>query len=513
MYICRTLDAIGYRRLVATAALTDGAPDTLEVLMVTPECYPLVKTGGLADVAGALPLALAGSAVRSSVLMPGYPGVAERLASRSTVATIGDLFGGPAEIVSGTTPDGLEVWLVDAPHLYDRVGGPYLDASGRDWSDNHLRFGALGWVGAEIALGRLGPRRPDLVHLHDWQSALTAAYLRYHSPDDAPPSLLTIHNLAFQGVFDADALADLRLPDDAMEFGALEYWGRLSFLKAGVLWCDRINTVSPTYAREILGHECGMGFDGLLRGRGGDVSGIVNGIDESVWDPATDPNVPSPYSNRRLSAKAANRRALQTELGLATDATGPLFCVISRLTTQKGLDLLLEAVPRLVASGAQLAVLGAGERWIEDGFRSAAAAHPAHVAAVIGYDEPLAHRLQAGADSIIVPSRFEPCGLTQLYGLRYGTLPLVARVGGLADTVIDANEAALRDGVATGFQFAPVTTEALAIAIDRAVELHADTAAWQRVQRRAMTRDVSWTLAARRYRALYDSILEQHRAR
>lgn len=512
MYICPTVGVMGYRRHVATAALPDSAPDVVDVLMVTPECYPLVKTGGLADVAGALPLALAGSGVRSKVLMPGYPGVADRLTATTMVATVGDLFGGQAEIVAGTTADGLEVWLVDAPHLYSRAGGPYLDAGGRDWSDNHLRFGALGWVGAEIALGRLGPWRPDLVHLHDWQSSLTAAYLRYQSATP-PPSLLTIHNLAFQGVFDADALADLRLPDDAMEFDALEYWGRLSFLKAGVLWCDRINTVSPTYAREILGHEYGMGFDGLLLGRGDDLSGIVNGIDEAVWDPARDPHVPAPYSMRRLAAKAANKRSLQDELGLSTAATGPLFCVISRLTTQKGLDLLLEAVPRLVAAGAQLAVLGAGERWIEDGFRGAATAHPANVATVIGYDEPLAHRLQAGADSIIVPSRFEPCGLTQLYGLRYGTLPLVARVGGLADTVIDANEAALRDGVATGFQFAPVTTDALAIAIDRAVDLYADTPAWQRVQRRAMTRDVSWTQAAAQYRSLYDSILEQHRAR
>lgn len=513
MYICRTVRVIGYRRHVATAALRHEVADGPDVLMVTPECYPLVKTGGLADVAGSLPLALAPVGVRSKVLMPGYPGVAEHLTDRRRVATVPDLFGGRASIVSGFTTDGLEVWLVDAPHLYDRDGGPYLDASGRDWPDNHLRFAALGWVGAEIALGRLGGWTPDLVHLHDWQSALTAAYLRYDSSAAPPPTLLTIHNLAFQGVFDAEVLGSLRLPPSAMDIDALEYWGRLSFLKAGVLWCDRINTVSPTYAREILGHEFGMGFDGLLRGRGGDLSGIVNGIDEAVWDPAGDPHVTTPYSMRRLGAKAANTAALREELGLRADVVGPLFCVISRLTTQKGLDLLLEAIPHLVRSGAQLAVLGAGERWIEDGFRAAAAAHPHSVAAVIGYDEPLAHRLQAGADAIIVPSRFEPCGLTQLYGLRYGTLPLVARVGGLADTVIDANEAALRDGVATGFQFSPVTTDALSGAISRAVELHADSAAWHRVQRRAMTRDVSWELAAGHYRDLYDSILEQHRAR
>lgn len=513
MYICRTVGVIGYRRSVATAAPRPEVADGPHVLMVTPECYPLVKTGGLADVAGALPLALTAVGVRSTVLMPGYRDVATRLSGRREIVVIDDLFGGPASLVSGTTGDGLEVVLVDAPHLYDRPGGPYLDPSGRDWPDNHLRFAALGRVGADIALGRYGDRPPDLVHLHDWQSALTAAYLRYAAPTSAPATLLTIHNLAFQGVFDADVLGSLGLPPEAMDVDALEYWGRLSFLKAGVLWADRITTVSPTYAREILGHEFGMGFDGLLRARGADLSGIVNGIDEAVWDPARDPHVPTPYSTRRLGAKAANTAALRHELGLRADASGPLFCVISRLTTQKGLDLLLEALPHLVRSGAQLAVLGAGERWLEDGFRAAAAAHPDSVATVIGYDEPLAHRLQAGADSIIVPSRFEPCGLTQLYGLRYGTLPLVSRVGGLADTVIDANEAALRDGVATGFQFAPVTTDALSIAISRVVELHADRAAWQRVQRRAMTRDVSWELAAGSYRALYDSILEQHRAR
>jgi starch synthase len=274
-----------------------------------------------------------------------------------------------------------------------------------------------------------------------------------------------------------------------------------------VRWCDHLSTVSPTYAREILTPANGMGFDGLLRERRDRLTGIANGIDVTVWNPLTDTALTVPYSVRRLAAKAANKAALQTELGLEVRADAPLFCVVSRLTTQKGLDLLVAALPRLVAGGGQLALLGSGDRWLEDSFRQAALQFQGRVAVTIGYDEPLSHRLQAGADAIIVPSRFEPCGLTQLYGLRYGTLPVVARVGGLADTVIDANEAALRDGVATGFQFCPVEVDPLAVALERACELFADPLAWQRVVKRAMTRDVGWSVAAGAYLELYHRLL------
>lgn len=487
----------------------------MKVLLVTPECYPLVKTGGLADVTGALPLAVAPAGVDAQVLLPAYPGVRERLASSRKVASLPRLFGGDGALVHGTTADGLQVWLVEAPHLYARKGGgPYLDADGNDWPDNHLRFAALSWVGAELALGHLGLSwHPELVHLHDWQAGLTAAYLHY-ADEPAPASLLTIHNLAFQGVFDAAHLAELRLPSTAMDVDGLEYWGSGSFLKAGVQWSDHLSTVSPTYAREILTPAHGMGFDGLLRARAHRLTGIVNGIDDGVWNPATDAHLTEPYrtySSRRLPAKAANKAVLQAELGLQPRPDVPLFCVVSRLTTQKGLDLFLSALPHLLGRGAQLAVLGNGDRDLEDAFRHAADRHPGQVATVIGYDETLSHRMQASADAIVVPSRFEPCGLTQLYGLRYGTVPIVARVGGLADTVIDANEAALRDGVATGFQFSPVEAGQLAVAFDRACDLYTDRAAWERVVKRAMTRTVGWSVAAAQYVALYQRLVADRR--
>ncbi len=479
--------------------------ELVRVLFVTPECYPLVKTGGLADVTGALPLALQRVDVAARVLMPAYPGTREHLTGGRKVASIPGLFGGTGTLVSGTTADGLHVWLLDAPHLFDRPdGGPYLGPDGRDWPDNHLRFAALSWVGAQIAMGRLANWRPDVVHLHDWQAALTAGYLHVDRERAlAPPTLLTIHNLAFQGVFGAETRRPLKLPADVMRVDGMEYWGNLSFLKAGVQWATHLSTVSPTYAREILTPEHGMGFDGLLRARAHQLTGIVNGIDDDIWNPATDPLLSSTYSTRRLAAKAVNTSHLQREFGLPERSDVPVFCVVSRLTSQKGMDLLLGAIPRLVATGAQLVVLGTGEPALEEGLRRATHHHPTQVATKIGFDEALSHRVQAGADAILVPSRFEPCGLTQLYGLRYGTLPVVARVGGLADTVIDANEAALRDGVATGFQFSPIDTDALAVAIERAVALHRDAPAWQRTQKRAMTRDVGWDLAAAKYVELY----------
>jgi starch synthase len=492
----------------------------MRVLFVTPECYPLVKTGGLADVTGALPLALAGlgdhGGVQARVLLPGYPGLADKLVGVTTAAELADLFGGPARLVAGLTDSGLEVLLLDAPHLYERGGGPYLDPDGQDWPDNDHRFAALSWVGAAVAVGaladRLGGWQADLVHLHDWQAALTAAYLRYPSAAGlsvpgaraAVPTLLTIHNLAFQGLFAADRLRSLLLAAESFTVEGIEYYGNISFLKAGVRYADRVSTVSPTYAREIVTPAEGMGFDGLLRARADGVVGIVNGIDDDVWNPVTDPLIVSAYSSRRLAAKQANKVALQSELGLAASPDAPLFCVVSRLTTQKGLDLLLGALATLLTGGGQLALLGTGDGALETAYRRAAGAYPAQIAAVIGYDEALSHRMQAGADAIIVPSRFEPCGLTQLYGLRYGTLPVVARVGGLADTVIDANDAAMRDGVATGFQFAPIEADALAVALERAMN-----AFWQKMQRRAMSRDVGWSTAAASYATLYREMVER----
>lgn len=478
----------------------------MQVLFVAPECYPLIKTGGLADVAGALPLALARLGWDVRVLLPAFPGVVGRLEDMEHAGAVPDLFGGPGTLVHGRTDGGLAVLALEAAHLYDRPGNPYLGPDGRNWPDNHLRFAALCWAASRIGLGALGAWRPDLVHAHDWQAGLAPAYLTFAGAP-RPRTVFTVHNLAFPGLFPAALLSDLRLPPASFTVGGLEYHGWISFLKAGLQYADRITTVSPTYAREIRTPAQGMGFDGVLRSRARVLSGIVNGIDDEVWDPARDPHLEAPYGVRRLKAKAPNKRALQRRFGLEPRPDAPLFGVVSRLTAQKGLDLLLDALPVLLAGGGQLALLGAGDSELERGVGTAARVHPGRIGAVIGYDEPLSHLMQAGADAIVVPSRFEPCGLTQLYGLRYGALPIVARVGGLADTVIDANEAALADGVATGFQFAPVTVEALGFALERAFELYRAPARWQAVQRRAMTRKVDWSGPAAAYDALYREVL------
>lgn len=478
----------------------------MNVLSVTSECYPLVKTGGLADVTGALPLALAAIDVDQRVLLPAYMGVLDEIEGGRTVAQISDLFGGDASLVEGTTSAGLNMLLIDAPHLYDRAGGPYSDPTGADWPDNHLRYAALSWVAAEIACGRVGKWRPHVVHVHDWHAALTAAYLHFEASAARPATLLTIHNLAYQGLFPKATLGELRLPEDALAEGGMGHWDKLSFLKAGVRWCDAVSTVSPTYAREIVTPEDGMGFDEALNERADPLIGIVNGIDLDVWNPATDPHLAVNYSLDTVSYKARNKAALQRELGLDTDPDSPLFCVVSRLTSQKGLDLLLAALPHLLKCGGQLALLGAGDRKLEKGFARAAKRNDGSVAAVIGYDEVLSHRMQAGADAIIVPSRFEPCGLTQLYGLRYGTLPVVAKVGGLADTVTDI-DTVTEGAAATGFQFHPVDAHHLSNAIERACELYDTPTIWQRMIHHAMTREVGWDSAAVEYKRLYEQLV------
>jgi phosphoglucomutase len=482
----------------------------VRVLFVTPECYPLIKTGGLADVAGALPRALARLGWDVRVLLPAYPAVVERLGDIERVAGVPDLLGGAGTLVHGRTDGDLAVLALEAAHLYARPGNPYLGPDGKDWPDNHLRFAALSWMASRIGLGALRGWRPDLVHAHDWQAGLAPAYLTF-AGEPRPRTVFTIHNLAFPGLFPAALLGDLRLPAASFTVAGLEYHGWISFLKAGLQYADRITTVSPTYAREIRTPADGMGFEGVLRQRAGALRGILNGIDEEVWDPARDPHIEAPYGVRRLKAKAINKGALQARFGLES-RPAPLFGVVSRLTEQKGLDLLLDALPVLLAGGGQLALLGTGDVQLEQGFRAAARAHPGQIGVRIGYDEPLSHLVQAGADAIIVPSRFEPCGLTQLYGLRYGALPVVARVGGLADTVIDANEGALADGVATGIQFAPVTAEALGFALERAVELYHTPGRWQAVQRRAMTRKVDWSAPAAAYDELYRELLSRQPA-
>lgn len=475
----------------------------MRVLSVASEVFPLIKTGGLADVAGALPSALAADDVEMRVMLPGYPDVLGSLGATKVVKRYKSLFGSEARLLSGTG-GGLDLIVLDAPKLFDRPGSPYLGPDGADWPDNWQRFAALCRAAADIGDGAVDAFVPDVVHCHDWQAGLVPAYLRHAGPK-AAKTVVTIHNIAFQGRFPASIFPSLGLPPEAWAVEGVEYYGGVGFLKAGLHYADAITTVSPTYAAEICTPAGGMGLDGLLRARRSVLSGIVNGIDTAVWDPATDDHLAANYSSATLPRRALNKRAVEEAFGLARD-DGFLFCVVSRLGWQKGMDILGECIDGLVARGARLAVLGSGEAAIEGMFRAAVARHPGRVGIVTGYSEPLSHLLQGGCDSVLVPSRFEPCGLTQFYGLRYGCVPLVSRVGGLADTVIDANLAALDRGVATGIQFLPVEAAALDRAIGRAVELHRDAKAWRKLQQNGMKSDLSWTASARRYAELYRSL-------
>ena len=471
------------------------------VLCVASEIYPLVKTGGLGDVVGALPAALAGEGVELRSLVPGYPAVMEKLRDAQTVHAYAELHGGPARLLAARVA-ALDLYVLEAPRLFARPGNPYVGPGGADWPDNARRFAALGQVAAQLGRGLDPTFPPHVVHAHDWQAGLAPAYLHYGG-EPRPGTVMTVHNLAFQGKFPKELLAALGLPAQAWALDGVEYYGAIGFLKAGLALADRITTVSPTYAAEVRTPELGMGLDGVLRQRASVLSGILNGIDEATWNPATDPNLVSTYDAKHLARRAPNKAALQRRFGLAPDPQGPLFGVVSRLTWQKGMDVLLDALPGIAAVGGQLALLGTGDRALETAFAAAATSWPGNVAAVIGYDEALAHLVHAGADALLVPSRFEPCGLTQLCAMRYGCVPVVARVGGLADTVVDADEAALAAGSGTGMQFGPVTVEALQSAIGRTAGLWRDRPAWQGLQRRAMATDVSWRRPAKRYAALY----------
>jgi starch synthase len=480
----------------------------LRVLHVASEVYPLVKTGGLADVTGALPAAQIAAGLDARVLLPGFPAVTAGVEQPRAVVSLGPAFGaGRVELLLGRLPgSGVPAYVIDAPWLFDRAGNPYQRADGSDWPDNHRRFGLLSWVGAQLAAGRLDPDwTPRVLHAHDWHAGLAPAYLATH-PASRAGSVFTIHNLAFQGSFAADAFPDLGLPAWMASPAGIEFHGTLRFIKGGLAFADRLTTVSPTYAGEILHPEQGQQLDGLLRHRRDRLSGILNGIDGSVWNPAADPAIAAPYDAERLDGKAACKRALQRELGLSEAGDAMLIGVVSRLTHQKGLDLLLGALAQLQQMPVQVAVLGTGDAALERAFRSAAGARPALVAVHVGYDEALAHRIVAGADLIAVPSRFEPCGLTQLYGLRYGTLPLVRRVGGLADTVVDADPAAIAGDRATGFVFESAEPSALVAAVDRALGCFHEPDVWRTMVRRAMAQDFSWRGPAAAYARLYREI-------
>ena len=480
----------------------------MRILHVAAEIYPLVKTGGLADVVAALPPVLNKRGLDVRVLLPGLPGILSGMLELRPVMRIGPVFG--AAVVTlcvGSLPDsGVQAYVIEAPFLYRREGNPYIGPDGQDWSDNHRRFALLGWVAAHLASGELDPDwKPDVVHAHDWHAGLVPAYIA-QNPALKTATVFTIHNLAFRGIFPMDCHVDLGLPMRKLNPLGIEFHGKLSFMKAGLVYSKKITTVSPSYAREICTPEFGCGLEGVLRDRGSDLSGILNGVDYGIWNPEI-ADIAKPYNADNLKGKKFCKRALQSELGLSNQADGPLFAVVSRLTSQKGMDLLLAALPELLREGAQLAVLGTGDGDLEAGFRYAAAASPEKVAVYIGYDEAMSHRFMAGADVLLVPSRFEPCGLTQLYALRYATLPLVRRVGGLADTVIDATPDNLLADRATGFVFEDAARHAIAARIREVCALFRDEDTWKKVQRRAMLQDFSWDDSAAHYEELYRSLV------
>ena len=471
---------------------------TLNVLSVASEAAPLIKTGGLADVAGALPAAVAPHGVTMTTFLPGYPGVLSAIGRTREVHRWESLLGEPARLLSGKV-GGQPLLVLDAPNYFQREGGPYGDTAGHDWADNWQRFGAFCKAAAEVAGGAVKKLRFDLLHAHDWQAGLAPAYLRYASADGRRvPSVMTIHNMAFQGFFAANVFRNLELPKTAWSIDGVESYGGVGFLKAGLQLANLVTTVSPSYATEIRMPEYGMGLEGLVVARGDDVVGILNGIDGSEWSPSTDGALPANYAARTVSNRAANKRALEEDFGLDRD-DGPLFIVVSRLTWQKGMDVLPEVLDHLVGNGGRLALLGSGDATIELALRDGAARHLGRIGVRFGYDEQLSHRMQGGGDAILIPSRFEPCGLTQLYGLAYGCVPVVARTGGLADTIIDANVAALGQNVATGVQFTGVHYEALATAISRTVALYRDRRAWRSIQRNGMNSDFSWARSGRVY--------------
>lgn len=486
----------------------------MRILFVSSEAYPLIKTGGLADVSGSLPAALRTLGADVRLLIPGYPTVLQKLVDPHRIATIEGLpLIGNAELVMGEMPGTrVPVIAISAPSLYERAGGPYVDESGKDWADNPLRFGILSKVAAILSTSQSPLQQwiPDVVHCNDWQSGLSPAFMHYMgapgTQTQRAKTVLGIHNLAFQGCFSPEWVGMLGLPPESYQIDGVEYYGQLSFLKAGIYYSDSITTVSPTYAKEIQTEAFGFGLQGLLGTRSHNIHGILNGIETQEWDPANDPHLAKPYDAKRLAGKKAVKTALQTQLGLYADPAAPLLGVVSRLTHQKGLDTFLSIAEPLLHKGCQIALLGGGEASLEQGFRQLSQQYPLQVSTNIGYNEPLSHQIMAGADIFIMPSRFEPCGLNQMYGLRYGTPPVVTRTGGLADSIVDTNETTLQASEATGFVLESADPQQLLAKIQQALGYLQDDKTWKKIQRNGMRKDLGWNQSARAYMAIYQGL-------
>lgn len=477
----------------------------MKVIFASAEVFPLAKTGGLADVSAALPMALADLGIDIHLIMPGYTEALDLAAAKQKSIPLGDLPGAEeAALIPARLPtSGLPIWLLDCPQLYQRDGSLYLDRNGQDWPDNAIRFAALSHAVARLALGATPVDwKPDVVHANDWHLGLVPALLAADG-GMRPPSVLTIHNLAFQGVFPAETFPQLGLPASWFNADGLEFYGKVSMLKAGIRFADRLTTVSPTYAQEILTPEFGCGLDGFLSARADHLVGILNGIDYGLWTPDDPVAVPFPFNARDLTGKRRCKAALQAELGLTSDPDAPVIAFISRLTEQKMADMLPAVMPVIAEQGAQLIVCGEGDGAIEQQLKSLQAQYPGTVAVRIGYQEPLARRILAGSDILAAPSRFEPCGLVQMYAMRYGTIPIVRNVGGLQDTVVGHEPGGGLGTGATGFMFDEATLNSLSDAIERACRHYRKPVAWRAMQVRGMKQDFRWPRSAQRYQSLY----------
>jgi len=478
------------------------------VLFASSEAHPLIKTGGLGDVSGTLPAVLQTLGDDVRLVLPAYRSVLQRLPALQAVAQL-RLPGAvqPVRILEGRLPDTeVTVWLVDSPAHFDRDGGPYLDPAGDDWPDNAARFALFARAVVELAQDRAGlDWGAEVVHCNDWQTGLVPALLA-HEPS-RPGTVFTIHNLAYQGVFSWDTFVALALPSDLWRMEAMEFYGSFSFIKGGLAFADWITTVSPTYAEEIRSAEYGYGLEGLLNYRADRLRGILNGVDYRTWDPAHDPLIPYCYSPARTQGKKKDKAALQRQFNLTESPDIPLLGLVGRLVEQKGVDLVLAALPQLLNQPLQVAIVGTGAPQFEQGLRDLADQYPGRFGVLIGYDERSAHLVEAGSDLFLMPSRFEPCGLNQIFSLRYGTVPVVRRTGGLADTVVHADKQALAEGRATGILFQDATVAALTEAVTTALQLYARPRVWRKLMLTAMAQDYSWERSAAQYRVLYQQAI------
>lgn len=478
------------------------------ILFVSSEVFPLIKTGGLADVAGSLPVALQNKSEDIRILMPAYPEVISKIGKHKVIASL-TYYNLTVSIIETRLPgSNVKVWLVDCPSVYDRSGGPYADQHGQPWEDNALRFTILCHAAVDIGLNKLALNwQPDIVHCNDWQSGLVPALLSLHN--DRPATIFTIHNLAYQGNFSEQTFNDLHLPKELWHMEGLEFYGQFSFIKGGIVYADKINTVSPTYAQEILKPEFGYGLDGLLQSRSQHLYGILNGIDEKHWNPGTDKLITQKYNHRSLNKKVINKISLQEQFSLPVSENTLLVGMIGRMVEQKGLDIILQSLDGLTTRPVQLVILGTGDTHYELRLSEWASRYPRKIKVIIGYNEDLAHKIEAASDLFLMPSTFEPCGLNQMYSLRYGTLPVVTKVGGLADTVVNAEPSNIKNDTANGFVLAHKTADGLLDAIDQALVLYNDSRTWQQLQKNAMRFDSSWQTSAENYIHLYQLAIDQ----